>query len=59
MLNARNAEIKKRIAEIPSELEPRTYALMKLVWDIDRMSKTLTELHIDTSKNPLGRLKAD
>lgn len=59
LLNQRNNELKKRILNNPSFLDPRVYELMKMVWDIDRMNRTLLELNIDTDKNPLGRLKAD
>jgi predicted DNA-binding WGR domain protein len=58
-LNQRNLELKKRIDSNPSNLEKGIHILMKMIWDINRMSKTLKELNIDTDKNPLGKLKTD
>ena len=58
-LNARNAELKKRIDNNTSNLEKSVFNLMKMIWDMNRINKTLKELNFDTEKNPLGKLKAD
>ncbi len=40
-LNKRNQDIKQKIESIESRLDPRIFSLMKLVWDINRMNRTL------------------
>jgi len=58
-LNQRNQELKRRIEVNPTTLDPSLFSLMKMIWDINRMSKTLKELNIDTEKYPLGKLSAE
>jgi poly [ADP-ribose] polymerase len=41
---------------IPSKLEEKLKSLMLIIWDFNRIVKTLKELNYDTEKNPLGRL---
>lgn len=53
-LNKRNQEIKQKIETKESRLDPRIFSLMKLVWDINRMNKTLRGI---ISK--LGSLEVD
>ena len=58
-LNARNAQIERRIRECPTNLDPRTRALLEALWDVKRVQKTLKELNFDVEKCPLGRLQSD
>ncbi|KAL4429670.1 hypothetical protein ABPG74_017079 [Tetrahymena malaccensis] len=58
-INKRNAELKKRMNSNPSKLENSIKDLMLLIWDFNRINKTLKELNFDTEKNPLGRLTFD
>ncbi|EGR31265.1 poly adp-ribose polymerase member 1, putative [Ichthyophthirius multifiliis] len=55
-LNQRNELLKKKIQELPSQLEQKIKSLMLIIWDFSRISKTLKELNFDTEKNPLGKL---
>ncbi|XP_032579279.1 poly [ADP-ribose] polymerase isoform X1 [Drosophila sechellia] len=41
-----------------SKLEISVQNLMKLIFDVDSMNKTLMEFHIDMDKMPLGKLSA-
>ncbi|XP_026832189.1 poly [ADP-ribose] polymerase isoform X2 [Drosophila erecta] len=43
---------------INSNLEISVQNLMKLIFDVDSMKKTLMEFHIDMDKMPLGKLSA-
>jgi len=58
-LNKRNELIRSRIQKNQSNLEERLKSLMEMVWDLQRMQKTLRELNFDTEKNPLGKLSTD
>ncbi|XP_032296678.1 poly [ADP-ribose] polymerase [Drosophila virilis] len=41
---------------IDSKLEPSVQNLIKLIFDVDSMKKTMMEFHIDLEKMPLGKL---
>lgn len=42
-----------------SNLDPEVKDLMAVIWDINRMQRTLKELNFDTEKNPLGKLTSE
>jgi poly [ADP-ribose] polymerase len=58
-LNKRNELIKKRIQSNASNLDERIKSLMELIWDINKMNRTLQEMNFDTEKNPLGKLSSE
>ncbi|EDV98556.1 poly [ADP-ribose] polymerase [Drosophila grimshawi] len=41
---------------IDSKLEPSLQSLIKLIFDVESMKKTMMEFHIDMEKMPLGKL---
>lgn len=41
---------------IASKLDPSVQKLIKLIFDVDSMKKTMMEFHIDMEKMPLGKL---
>lgn len=43
-------------SKIKSELPPPVLDLIKLIFDVEEMKKTMMELELDTEKMPLGRL---
>ena len=55
-INARNQRLMQQIASCPSALPKPVYELMRLIWNVQRMNRTMRELHFDTDKNPLGKL---
>ena len=48
-LNKRNQELKTRIDTLQSNLDPRIFSLMRLIWDINRMNKTLKGIFLHIS----------
>ncbi|XP_034111953.2 poly [ADP-ribose] polymerase [Drosophila nasuta] len=48
-----NAE---QVSHIPSKLDIALQNLIKLIFDVDSMKKTMVEFHIDMEKMPLGKL---
>jgi predicted DNA-binding WGR domain protein len=43
----------------PSNLHPKVQALIKLIFDVEMISKTLLSMGFDTRKMPLGKLSAN
>jgi poly [ADP-ribose] polymerase len=46
------SEIETKETQLPKSV----YLLMKMIWNVKKMNRTMKELHFDTSKNPLGKL---
>ncbi len=46
------SEIESKESQLPKPV----YLLMKMIWNVKKMNRTMKELHFDTNKNPLGKL---
>lgn len=63
MLHLKQEKKRKELEDIakgfPVIVEEKVAELMKMIWDFDRMNKTLKELNLDPEQCPLGRLTAN
>lgn len=52
----RRKELEKNAELFEIKLDPILADLMKLIWDFDKMNKTMKELNLDLDQCPLGKL---
>lgn len=49
-------ELEKTAVEFELKLDEKTADLMRIIWDFDKMNRTMKELNLDPDQCPLGKL---